>query len=105
RMNIAQDIFCVNRKFIFFSKIFHFFSIFFPGGETGESGGKCLRLDRPAPWDLAPRRSAVEWGRQSRQPGAERTAEGYRATEGRQPEKAAHYFRIKNSRLFRKIEL
>ena len=63
------------QKFYFFSKIFHFFSIFFRGGK--HLGGGCPGLDRPAPWALAPRRSAVEWGRQGRQPGAERTAEGY----------------------------
>ena|GEM_PF-4346530 len=90
------------QKIYFFSKIFHFFP-FFPGKENGESGpefcwmtgGKRLGGNAPGwtgppAWALAPRRSAVEWGRLCRQPGAERTAEGYRATEGRQPEKAAH---------------
>ena len=79
------------QKFYFFSKIFHFFSIFFPGRENrgiragilpddrgkAPGGGNALWLDRPAPWALAPGRSAVEWGRPCRQPGAERTAEGY----------------------------
>ena len=71
------------QKIYFFSIFFDFFS----GRENRVNpGGKCPRLDRPAPWALSPRRSAVEWGRQGRQPGAERTAEGYRATEGRQPD-------------------
>ena len=63
---------------LFFFKNSSFFFVFFPGRENGGIRGEnALWLDRPAPWALAPRRTAVEWGRQGRQPGAERTAEGY----------------------------
>ncbi len=32
------------QKIYFFSKIFHFFSIFFPGGKTGKSGPEFCRM-------------------------------------------------------------
>ena len=42
RMNIAQDIFCVNRKFIFFQKFFIFFRFFSGEGKRGIRAGILL---------------------------------------------------------------
>ncbi|MBR4323183.1 hypothetical protein, partial [Treponema sp.] len=80
RMNIAQDIFCVNRNFIFFSKIFHFFFRFFSGRKNGEIRAGILPDDRgkmPSGWTGPPhglwRPAAQPWSGGGRAASRERS--------------------------------
>ena len=74
-----------------------------PSGWTGPPHG----LWRPAaqPWSGGGRAASRERSGRPRVTELNEHDNESARTEGRQPEKAAHYFRIKNSRLFRKIEL